>query len=56
MSEEVAEFMLHHWQRDLPSLFGALQQLDRASLAAKRKLTIPFVKSVLNIYVNANRA
>ena len=49
LSEEVAEFMLHHWQRDLPSLFSALQQLDRASLAAKRKLTIPFVKSVLNI-------
>lgn len=49
LSLEVAEFMLHHWQRDLPSLLEALEKLDHASLVAKRKLTIPFVKSVLNI-------
>ncbi len=46
---EVAEYMLHHCQRDLPSLFIALEKLDHASLVAKRKLTIPFVKAILKV-------
>jgi len=46
---EVAQFMLHHCPRDLPSLFITLEKLDRASLAAKRKLTLPFLKQVLNL-------
>ena len=32
---------------DLPGLMDLLDQLDRATLAAKRKLTIPFLKSFL---------
>jgi len=29
-------------------LFNVLQELDSASLSAKKKLTRPFVKSVMN--------
>jgi DnaA family protein len=35
--------------RDMPALFDLLDQLDEASLVAQRKLTVPFVKSVLGL-------
>ena len=40
-------FLLTHYARDLPSLWALLSKLDHASLAAKRKLTIPFIKQIL---------
>ena len=43
----VGRFLLSNCRRDLPGLMALLEQLDRATLAAKRKLTIPFVKSFL---------
>lgn len=48
MSEEVAQYLLRHYGRDMPALMTVLQQLDKASLQAQRKLTIPFVRQVLN--------
>lgn len=45
----VAKFLWRRWPRDMHSLFNALDELDQASLQAKHKLTIPFVKSVLGI-------
>lgn len=47
--EEVGKFILTHCPRHLSTLFAALDVLDKASLAAQRKLTIPFVKAVLQI-------
>lgn len=47
MSEEVAQYLLRHFGRDMPALMTVLQQLDSASLQAKRKLTIPFIRQVL---------
>ena len=44
----VGRFLLAHYRRDLHSLLELLHQLDRASLAAKRRLTLPFVKSYLD--------
>jgi DnaA family protein len=44
---ETAEFLLHRFARDLPSLLGLLDMLDLASLAAQRKLTIPFIRAAL---------
>lgn len=44
---EVARYLLHHVARDTKSLFALLEQMDRASLAAQRKLTIPFVRELL---------
>jgi DnaA family protein len=47
MPEEVAAYLLRRCPRDMTALFALLDVLDRASLAAQRKLTIPFVKAVL---------
>lgn len=49
MSDEVAKFLLQHCRRDMVSLISAFDALDQASLAAQRKLTIPFVKEVLGL-------
>jgi DnaA-homolog protein len=48
-SEEVGQFLLHRLPRDSRALFSALEQLDKASLSLKRKLTIPLVKTILNL-------
>ncbi len=40
-------YLLTHAPRDAASLFGILDTLDRAALAARKRLTIPFVRSVL---------
>ncbi len=46
---EVAQFLLYRFPRNLTALFNTLEQLDRESLVLQRKLTVPFVKKVLNI-------
>lgn len=48
MTDEVALYLLRHYGRDMPDLMSVLQRLDKASLQAKRKLTIPFVRQVLS--------
>ncbi|NTW44401.1 MAG: DnaA regulatory inactivator Hda [Anaerolineaceae bacterium] len=48
ISPQAGHFLLTHYDRDLSSLWELLKKLDRASLAAKRKLTIPFLKHILN--------
>ncbi|MDD5036725.1 MAG: DnaA regulatory inactivator Hda [Methylococcaceae bacterium] len=47
LSPQVGRFLLGTHQRDLPGLLALLDRLDRATLAAKRKLTIPFLKDYL---------
>jgi len=47
LSREVGQFLLRHLPRDMTELFEMLNKLDHASLVAKKRLTIPFVKSVL---------
>lgn len=47
LPDEVGRWMINHRARDIPSLLEALERLDRAALAAKRRLTLPFVQSVL---------
>lgn len=42
-----ARYLLRHGTRDVPGLMAMLAQLDTASLAAQRRLTIPFVKQAL---------
>lgn len=49
LSEEVGTYILNHCPRQMNTLFAALDALDKASLAAQRRLTIPFVKEVLQI-------
>lgn len=49
LTEEVGKYLLSHCPRHMRTLLAALDTLDRASLAAQRRLTIPFVKEVLQI-------
>ena len=49
LSDEVGKFLLRRYPRDMTALFDALGILDQASLAAKRRLTIPFVKQTLGM-------
>jgi DnaA-homolog protein len=45
---DTAQFLLRRFPRDLPTLFALFDTLDFASLVEQRRLTIPFVKSVLD--------
>lgn len=49
LSEDVGKYLLSHCPRHMTTLLAALDALDKASLAAQRRLTIPFVKEVLEI-------
>jgi len=42
-----ADYMQRHFGRDLAGQLQRLETLDRASLAAGRRLTVPFIKQVL---------
>jgi DnaA-homolog protein len=45
--EEVTAYLLTHARRDMGSLIGALDSLDRYSLETGRPITIPLVKQAL---------
>lgn len=47
LPEDVAVFLLRRSARDMTSLFVLLDRLDEASLAQHRKLTIPFVRTLI---------
>lgn len=47
LSHDAGKFLLNRYARDTTSLFAVLEKLDQGSLSAQRRLTIPFIKSVL---------
>ena len=47
MNDEVAQFIYHRCRRDTETLLDVLGHLDNASLKQQRRLTIPFVKSIM---------
>jgi len=47
MTDEVADYIVSRARRSASELLSTLDQLDLASLSAKRKLTRPFVKEIL---------
>lgn len=49
LPEDVAQFLFKRVSRNMVELFSVLDKLDEASLSAKRRLTIPFVKKVLSV-------
>ncbi len=49
LSNEVGAFLIRRASRAMPHLYELLEKLDKASLAAQRRLTIPFIKSVLSL-------
>lgn len=47
LTDEICEYLLSHYSRDVSNLFEMLETLDKAALVAKRKITIPFVRKIL---------
>ncbi len=47
LDDSVVEYIMSHCRRDTKSLFALLDRLDSASLQAQRKITIPFVKTLM---------
>lgn len=47
LSDEVMDFMLTRFSRDLASLMQLLRQLDGYALQTKRAITIPLIKAML---------
>ncbi len=46
LPENVADYLMQRYPRDMFGLFERLAALDKASMAMQRRLTIPLVKSV----------
>ena len=47
LSDEVMDFILHRFSRDLDSLMELLDHLDAYALQAQRAVTIPLIRSML---------
>ena len=47
LPEETARWLLRRFPRDMGTLYRLLDTLDEAALAARRRLTVPFIRSVL---------
>lgn len=48
LSDAAGRYLMRHFQQDSNALFASLDTLDKASLAAKRKLTPAFLRTVLD--------
>ena len=47
LPEETAAYLQRRFPRDLPTLYQLLDTIDDAALQAQRRLTVPFIRSVL---------
>ena len=47
LNDAVLQFIITYYQRDTASLFALLDRIDAASLRTQRKITVPFVKTLL---------
>jgi DnaA family protein len=48
LPDESAQYLLRRLPREMGSLYAFLDQLDEASLVAQRRLTVPFVRGVID--------
>lgn len=47
LDEPVLDWLFAHYARDLAALLDLLDRLDQASLAAQRRITVPFLRGML---------
>lgn len=47
LPDETIQYLLRRVPRDMESMYGLLERLDVESLAEQRKLTVPFVRSII---------
>ena len=48
LPQEVRKYLLTRYQRDVSTMVNMIEALDKASLEEQRKVTIPFLKKILN--------
>ena len=48
LDNTVIDWMFDHTPRDLGSLAALIERIDRESLAAKRRITVPFLRTLLD--------
>jgi DnaA family protein len=51
LPREAAAYLVHRLPRDMHSLCAVLDRLDEAALVAQRRLTVPFLREVLEAQV-----
>ncbi len=56
LPDPVATYLLNRVSRDLADLLLLLEELDRSSLAARRKLTVPFVRELYMAFKKGREA
>jgi len=49
LQEDAVKFLFNRISRDMKCLLNCLEQLDNASIREQRKITIPFIKAVLQL-------
>jgi len=49
LPQEVLDYLLHHWRRDLSSLMAVLDALDRYTLEQQRPVTVPLLRQLLQL-------
>jgi DnaA family protein len=49
LPEETSRWLQRRYPRDMRRLYGLLDTLDEAALAAQRRLTVPFIREVLGL-------
>ncbi|MDP2792680.1 MAG: DnaA regulatory inactivator Hda [Sulfurisoma sp.] len=55
MDEGLVRYLLSRGRRDLPSLMAVLDSLDRASLEQQRPATLPLLREVMQLPLDASR-
>jgi DnaA-homolog protein len=48
LPDDTARWLQRRFPRDMHTLYGLLDTLDEAALVARRRLTVPFIRSVLS--------
>jgi len=49
LPEETSRWLQRRFPRDMRRLYGLLDTIDEAALAAQRRLTVPFIREVLSL-------
>lgn len=49
LPDDAAQYVVRHCERSMPALLEVLNILDDASLIAKRRITVPFIKATLAV-------
>lgn len=55
LSRDAVRYLVRRYSHDNHALFAALEQLDQASMVSKRRLTVPFIRSVITVPSVADR-